>query len=590
MVKHGKTAQFWVGYINLIHLYHEFIRSIREGDFELYVYCLPRIANMFFTFNQPNYARWTVRYHDNLLKLEETHPAVFQNFKRGLFSIKRTKKPFSRSPIDLTLEQTINADAASQKTGISYITNSLSARQRWTESHFLRTTIITDVMEDLSLTKKEDVTQDLQPSKIRKNNNYLTKIVEAIKETMNPFDPNIDKDALYNIGTGKSVSSQTSEFLLNVLCIGSTAQTSFVRECIENPKRFEESIKRQKIHTFATEAGKRSVKGADNKVKAVTMIRDLFGSILYLSLQRKIDMAVVLQYPLTPVPLSLSHIDGVMLKTPKVTLLKHFESSVQTVPPTVIHTTIIDAMFFLHLQSNLPETFGAVSRYIFKAICSTNSKTIHFVFDKTISPSIKDCERDSRTTNRKMAMYHIIGPCQKRPANWLEALRNDEFKEALVNFLISSWNDDSLASVLQGKVLFSNCGDICFSYRVRDGKLIRREELELYCTHEEADSRMIYHLISVPTPNNVVIRTADTDVLIIAIGCLASIDPNINIWLEVGLFTKNTLRYISVNQLYSKLGARLSKSLPSYHAFTGCDYTAAFSRKGKILQTYLRRT
>ena len=141
-----------------------------------------------------------------------------------------------------------------------------------------------------------------------------------------------------------------------------------------------------------------------------------------------------------------------ILKTPKVTLLKHLESGVQTVPQIVIHTTIIDAMFFLYLQSNLPETFGAVSRYIFKAICSTNSKTIHFVFDKTTSPSLKDFERDSRTTNRKMAMYHSIGSCKKRPAK-LEALINDEFKEALVNFLISSWNDDSLASVLQDKTL-----------------------------------------------------------------------------------------------------------------------------------------
>ena len=48
-------------------------------------------------------------------KLKETHPAIFQKFKRGLFSIKRTKKRFSRLSIDLTLEQTINADTLIQK-------------------------------------------------------------------------------------------------------------------------------------------------------------------------------------------------------------------------------------------------------------------------------------------------------------------------------------------------------------------------------------------------------------------------------------------------------------------------------------------
>ena len=41
--KHGKTAQFWIQYINKIHLYHEFSRSIRNGDLELFIKCFPRI-------------------------------------------------------------------------------------------------------------------------------------------------------------------------------------------------------------------------------------------------------------------------------------------------------------------------------------------------------------------------------------------------------------------------------------------------------------------------------------------------------------------------------------------------------------------
>ncbi|GFY05336.1 hypothetical protein TNCV_2207821 [Trichonephila clavipes] len=42
----------------------------------------------------------------------ETHPDLYEGFKQGFFGIKRTTKPFSRQPIDLVLEQTINADAA----------------------------------------------------------------------------------------------------------------------------------------------------------------------------------------------------------------------------------------------------------------------------------------------------------------------------------------------------------------------------------------------------------------------------------------------------------------------------------------------
>ena len=104
----------------------------------------------------------------------------------------------------------------------------------------------------------------------------------------------------------------------------------------------------------------------------------------------------------------------------------------------------------------------------------------------------------------------------------------------------------------------------------------------LYSTHEEVDSRMLLHIKSIPAPSNVVIRTVDTDVLIIELGCLDLIDQGLEVWMETGVYSKNTLRYISVNNIYAKLGSKLCKALPAFHAFTGCDYTACFSRKGKV--------
>ena len=51
--KHGKTAQYWMCYIEMIHLYHEFIRSIRTGDLDLYIYCLPKLASFFLRIQSP---------------------------------------------------------------------------------------------------------------------------------------------------------------------------------------------------------------------------------------------------------------------------------------------------------------------------------------------------------------------------------------------------------------------------------------------------------------------------------------------------------------------------------------------------------
>jgi hypothetical protein len=69
------------------------------------------------------------------MKARETHPGLHLRLQNGSYAIKRTDKPFSRQPINYTLETTTNADAANKLTGISHMTNSISARQRWSKSH-----------------------------------------------------------------------------------------------------------------------------------------------------------------------------------------------------------------------------------------------------------------------------------------------------------------------------------------------------------------------------------------------------------------------------------------------------------------------
>ena len=60
-----------------------------------------------------------VRYYLNLVNIDNTHPGVRQILENGALSIRRTDKAFSRTPVDMPLEQTVNADAASRLTGIS---------------------------------------------------------------------------------------------------------------------------------------------------------------------------------------------------------------------------------------------------------------------------------------------------------------------------------------------------------------------------------------------------------------------------------------------------------------------------------------
>ncbi|GFV67694.1 uncharacterized protein TNCV_4623741 [Trichonephila clavipes] len=42
--------------------------------------------------NQQNYARWTVKYYDNLLKVAETHLDLYEEFKQSCFGVKLAAK------------------------------------------------------------------------------------------------------------------------------------------------------------------------------------------------------------------------------------------------------------------------------------------------------------------------------------------------------------------------------------------------------------------------------------------------------------------------------------------------------------------
>ena len=78
----------------MVQLYHQFTRSIRMGNLDLYIHSLYSNSSLFFTFNHHNYARWLVVYHNNFLKLQKTHPQVYEDFRSGCFTIKRTSKQF----------------------------------------------------------------------------------------------------------------------------------------------------------------------------------------------------------------------------------------------------------------------------------------------------------------------------------------------------------------------------------------------------------------------------------------------------------------------------------------------------------------
>ena len=42
--EHGLTAKYWMQYIEMFHLYHDLLCSVREGDLDIFIHTIPKIS------------------------------------------------------------------------------------------------------------------------------------------------------------------------------------------------------------------------------------------------------------------------------------------------------------------------------------------------------------------------------------------------------------------------------------------------------------------------------------------------------------------------------------------------------------------
>ena len=82
-----------------------FVRSIREGNFELYIESLQKLITWSFALDKFNYARWLRVHIFDLMTMETNHPEVYKNLKKGGFSFQKSKNQFSRMALDQVHEQ-----------------------------------------------------------------------------------------------------------------------------------------------------------------------------------------------------------------------------------------------------------------------------------------------------------------------------------------------------------------------------------------------------------------------------------------------------------------------------------------------------
>jgi len=159
------------------------------------------------------------------------------------------------------------------------------------------------------------------------------------------------------------------------------------------------------------------------------------------------------------------------------------------------------------------------------------------------------------------------------PGNWQNFLRVDSNRTELFRFLsaaVMEWFDQEDKQLV-----------------ITDGEAVLRKPLlpDLTslapCNHEEADSQMLLHASHAAQHGHhaILIRTVDTDVVVLAVSLAQEWQPEDKLWVAFG--TGQSFRYLAAHEITAGLGRENARALPMFHALTGCDTVSSFATRGK---------
>ena len=99
----------------------------------------------------------------------------------------------------------------------------------------------------------------------------------------------------------------------------------------------------------------------------------------------------------------------------------------------------------------------------------------------------------------------------------------------------------------------------------------------LQATHEEADTRIVLHCVHTNT-DQVVVSSRDTDVLILLVAHLASMQCN-RLWMKSGTAKKQ--KYLPIHDIHKQYQQSQLDERIAFHAITGCDSVSHLAGYGK---------
>ena len=142
---------------------------------------------------------------------------------------------------------------------------------------------------------------DLMDKRIYKDESDIAAVVDLLE---NDWTNPVDKDPSVAISTGAAATPEVSNDLLHALQKGEEAYQIFQEKHLQEGKGFRDTIKKMNLKRLG-EAKSKRVKGTNREI-ILKADRRLFGTMILIAKNRKLDMHAVFYHPLGPLPWSLA--------------------------------------------------------------------------------------------------------------------------------------------------------------------------------------------------------------------------------------------------------------------------------------------
>ena len=329
-------------------------------------------------------------------------------------------------------------------------------------------------------------------------------LVASMEDLGNPYME--DSKELLVLDTKDIACPEALKTLCKIEVVSKQQSDTFVKEClVEQTKSLYDPVKNNKLHLFSTPAPKQSK--ASRQVSSLKSNCALFAR-LYISCQsRDGDLDEFFKHENQGCPPSLSDLGKLHLPRKKSELVEclQADANLQSSMPTGINTIIIDTVAIVNMMKpEVEKTFAGYAEKSFLPFFEAQLRHTHrvdIVWDEYIENSLKATTR----SHRGAGVRRRVTPTNQPPCNFL---REDSNK--LEVFMLMADSASSLE--VHGQVITTYGQDVrCTSPR--------ETAILSPCTHEEADTRMLFHAADAVQQGDrkILLRTLDTDVLVLAV-------------------------------------------------------------------------